>query len=91
MTQTTENETTQDQDAEPRPLFVIAKDIVADWKLPNFAAMPYIRAFTCLNRISDSYGYESGADIIQYFLSNARGWQGETARRIKAELREMAK
>jgi len=29
--------------------------------------------------------------IVRYFLSNATTWRGETARRIKAELKQMLK
>ena len=91
MTQTTENETTSEQSDEPRELYVIAAEIKEDWKPPYFGAVPYIRALACLTRLSDSYGDQDADEIVMYFLSNARTWRGETAKRIKAELREMIK
>ena len=40
---------------------------------------------------TDKYGRDDGKSIVLYFLSNATSWRGDTARRIKAELREMVK
>lgn len=72
-----------------RPLHVIGREIVADWNKPYFAAIPYINAICRLNTIDDRYGMESADTIVIRFLINARTWRGETARRIKAELRGM--
>jgi len=44
-----------------------------------------------LNSIKDNYGYDSGTSVVAYFLSNASSWKGETARRIKKELKAMMK
>ena len=74
-----------------RPLYEIAKEIKNDWKNVNFAAKPYLDAMASLNSIEDNYGWDSGKSIVLYFLSNASSWRGETAKRIKAELRAMAK
>ena len=76
---------------EIRPLHVIADEIVREWKQPYFGAVPYIEAMRYLNKITDKYGYDSAERIVAYFLSNAKTWKGETARRIKAELRSMLK
>lgn len=74
-----------------RPLYVIATEIRQDWKKPYFGAVPYLDALNQLNSIDDMYGLEFGDYIIRYFLSNATTWRGETARRIKAELKAMLK
>jgi len=70
-----------------RSLSSIAREIRADWTRPNYAAVPYLRALSCLDSIHGAYGLDSGRDIVARFLSNAGSWRGETARRIKAELR----
>jgi hypothetical protein len=74
-----------------RSIAAIAQEIRRDWKHPYFGAVPYLQAMFSLDGISDDYGYDSGKSIVLYFLSNATGWKGETARRIKAELKSMAK
>lgn len=77
-----------------RPLYVIASDIRADWskqgKGVNYAAKPYLDAMGELSSITDPYMYDSGKSIVLYFLSNAATWRGETAKRIKKELKGMA-
>jgi hypothetical protein len=40
-----------------------------------------------LERVSDTYGADSGVSVIAYFLSNASGFKGEAARTLKAELK----
>lgn len=72
-----------------RPLHVIAAEIRADWKNVYFGAVPYLDALRSMNKVSDNYLYDSGESIFLYFLSNARGWKGDVARRIKAELKGM--
>ena len=42
-----------------------------------------------LNKISDNYYYDTGKEIVLRFLSNAGGWRGDDAKRIKAELKAM--
>jgi hypothetical protein len=44
-----------------------------------------------LSTIGDSYGCDDARGIVLYFLSNARTWKGETARRVKAELNAILK
>jgi len=74
-----------------RPLHEIAREINADWggkgKGVNFAAKPYLDAMAELQSIDDTYWCDSGKSIVRYFLSNAGSWRGDTARRIKAELK----
>lgn len=72
-----------------RPLHVIAADIRAHWKKVNFAAVPYLDAMRQLESIDDDYGYDPARSVVNYFLSNARSWRGDDARRIKAELKAM--
>jgi hypothetical protein len=72
-----------------RPLYEIAREIKSDWKKPYFGAVPYLDAMSTLNSINDNYIYDSGKSVVLYFLSNANTWRGETARRIKKELKEM--
>ena len=75
----------------PRPLYEIAREILADWKKPYFGAVPYLSAMQTLNTTSDMYGCETGTTIVVYFLSNATTWRGEVAKRVKAELKAMVK
>lgn len=79
------------QAIEIRPLYEIAADVRRDWRPVNYAAAPYLKAMECLTSVSDSYLYDDARSIVLYFLSNARSWKGETAKRIKAELRAMTK
>ena len=78
--------------AQTRPLYEIANEIRKDWGAKiNFAARPYLDAMATLTSINDNYGWDSGKSIVLYFLSNASSWRGETAKRIKAELKAMTK
>ena len=72
-----------------RPLYEIAKEIKQDWKAVNYGAKPYLDAMGCLTSTSDSYGMDTGKTIVLYFLSNASTWRGDTAKRVKAELKKM--
>jgi hypothetical protein len=75
-----------------RSLSTIAAEIRKDWGTKvNFAAKPYLNAMASLNTIHDRYGCETGSEIVLYFLSNASTWRGETAKRIKSELKSMLK
>ena len=74
-----------------RALSTIAREIRSDWKKPYFGAVPYLSAMMCLNSVNDYYGFDDGKTIVLYFLSNASTWRGETAKRIKAELKAMTK
>ena len=73
-----------------RSLEIIAGEIHRDWKKPYFGAVPYLEAMSQLDSINDQYGYDSAKSVVLYFLSNASSWKGETARRIKTELKQMA-
>ena len=75
----------------PRAIYTIAAEISRDWAKPYFGAVPYLDAMRNLGEITDRYYYDSGDSIVRYFLSNANSWKGDTARRVKAELKEMLK
>ena len=77
--------------AATRPLHEIAREIRKDWKNVHFGAKPYLDAMVSLDSVNDNYGWDSGKTIVLYFLGNASTWRGETAKRIKAELKAMVK
>lgn len=75
-----------------RPLDTIAREIRRDWgSKVNFAAKPYLDAMGDLEDIKDNYGADSARSVVAYFLSNSSSWRGETAKRVKAELRKLIK
>jgi hypothetical protein len=78
-----------------RPLHVIASEIRKDWRATSkngvyFGAVPYLDAMSSLDNINDSYGADSAKSIVCYFLANAGTYRGETAKRVKLELKKMA-
>lgn len=64
---------------------------IRDWAKPYFGAVPYLDAMRSLDSIEDAYGYDDGATVVIYFLSNAQTWRGETAKLVKAELKRRLK
>lgn len=74
-----------------RPLYEVAADIRRNWKNVYFGAEPYLDAMSQLGTVEDNFHYDSGKDIVRYFLANASSWRGEDAKRVKAELKEMVK
>lgn len=72
-----------------RSLHVIALEIASDWTKVNYAAAPYLEAMSTLTSVRGTYGADSAASVVRYFLANAGAWRGETARRVKAELKSM--
>lgn len=77
------------ENAETRSLAAIALEIREDWKNVYFGAVPYLEAMGRLDKITDRYGMDDADGIVRYFLSNAKTWRGETARRVKAELKAL--
>jgi hypothetical protein len=75
----------------PRLVKTIAREIRADWPTVNYAAVPYLDAMGDLNSVDDDYGYDSGRSVVLYFLSNASSYRGDTARKLKAELKGLLK
>ena len=74
-----------------RPIYEIAGEIRKDWYPVNYAAVPYLRSMLELDKITDKDWCDSAEGIVARFLGNAGTWRGETARRVKAELRGMLK
>lgn len=74
-----------------RSLSAIAREIRRTWPKVYFGAVPYLDAMGSLGDICDNYGEDSAKSIVLYFLSNASGWRGPDAKRIKAELKAMVK
>jgi hypothetical protein len=74
-----------------RPIHEIAREIQQDWSNPYFGAVPYLEAMSTLSTIEDNYYADDAKTMVLYFLANAQTWRGETARRIKKELKELVK
>ena len=73
-----------------RSLREIAAEIDQDWKGTRWHAAPYLNAMSQLDSVNEKFFAESAQDIVLRFLVNASTWRGETARRIKKELKQMA-
>lgn len=65
----------------------IAREISHNWKNVNYAAKPYLQAMRSLDSASDSFGYDSAKSVVSYFLANASGYRGDTAKAHKAALK----
>tara|TARA_A100001201_G_C4039427_1_gene186193 strand:- start:316 stop:543 length:228 start_codon:yes stop_codon:yes gene_type:complete len=72
-----------------RPIYEIAGDIRSDWTKVSPYALPYLEAMEDLDSVEDRYLFDSARSVINYFLANASGWKGDTAREIKKELKGM--
>jgi hypothetical protein len=73
-----------------RPLHTIAGEILADPALKGNSrtyAEPYLRALRSVRSVTDAYGQDNGDSLARYAVSNLAHYRGETARRLKAELR----
>ena len=77
--------------ATARPLYEIAAEIRKDWKPVYFGAVPYLQAMAEMSSAREQFGMDEGRGIVLYFLSNAKTWKGEVARRVKAELKAMVR
>jgi hypothetical protein len=64
-----------------------AREISREWKNVNYAAKPYLQAMRSLDSASDSFGYDSAKSVVSYFLANASGYRGDTAKAHKAALK----
>lgn len=65
----------------------IAREISRDWKNVNYAAKPYLEAMRSLDSASDSFEYDSAKSVVSYFLANASGYRGDTAKAHKSALK----
>lgn len=76
-----------------RKLSEIAQEVKQDYKsqgkFPNSGMIPYLNAMLAIHSSDPDarYLYEDASTIVAYFLANATTWKGETARRIKQELK----
>ena len=78
--------------SDTRSISTIAREVESDWKEKvNFAARPYLDAMHTLTSVTDSFYADSANSVVLYFLANAGTWRGDTARRVKAELKKMVK
>lgn len=75
----------------PRKIKEIAYEIEDNWSKVHYAAKPYLDAMFSLNNLSDMYFCDSARSILLGFLSNAQGWRGEVAKRVKQELKNILK
>lgn len=73
----------------PDNIAQIALMVRKDWKNVYFGAVPYLDAMRTLESVNDNYYEDSASSIINYFLSNATTWRGETARAVKAKLKQL--
>jgi len=70
----------------------IAQEIWDDWGDKTAVdAKPYLLAMFSVRHITDKYGADDAETIVLYFLSNASTWRGDTAKRVKNELKSMLK
>ena len=74
-----------------RPLREIAREIRKDWPQPYVGAVPSLEAMSTPDNVDDPDFTESARTQVMYFLANAGTWRGETARRVKAELKGILK
>lgn len=74
-----------------RPLYKIADDIYADYEAKGkpvyFAAVPYVAALNELQSFNDRYYGDTAEDIVIRLLGNLSTWRGETATRVRNELK----
>jgi hypothetical protein len=73
-----------------RQISDIAFEIKRNWPRPYFGAVPFLDAMHTLDNINQNFGADSAKSVVLYFLANANTWRGETARRVKLELRRIA-
>ena len=79
------------QDLQDKPLSYIAEIIRVNWNNPSPYAVPYIDAMAQLQSINDNYHADTAKSVVMYFLCNATGWRGDTARLVKAHLKKAVK
>ena len=75
-----------------RFIYEIADEIKADWPAAqnrNHPAGHYVNAMSDIRYITDMYFADPAKIVVMYFLSNASGWRGPVARRVKQELKAL--
>lgn len=73
-----------------RNLSDIAKDIRSNWKNIYYGAEHYLLAMEQIHSPEPyaPYMFEDAQTVVMYFLANAQYWRGETAKKIKKELKK---
>ena len=69
-----------------RPLSIITKEIIEDWKNVDSHTYPSLITMSAINQIEKCH-----KNVILYFLSCAQHWRGDKAREIKKELKSILK
>ncbi len=72
-----------------RPIYQIANEILIHWRKPHQRAIPHLKAMLAMSTAYEKCGDGTGTDVISRFLNNAEDFQGEVARRVKAELKTL--
>lgn len=74
-----------------RSLSEIAAEIQRDYRAQGkpvfYAAVPYVDAMRSMSTMSDRFYEDSAVSVVTYAVSNLSTWRGETATRVKAELK----
>lgn len=74
-----------------RSLYAIAAEIEADYRAKGkpvyFAAAPYVQAMRSLDGLGDKFYEDSADDVVIRLIGNLSTWRGETATRVKTELK----
>jgi len=73
-----------------RPLYEIAREIRKDWRPICPHAEAHLEGFENATNIDEMFMFDSVKGEVLYFLSAASTWRGETAKRVKVELKKMA-
>ena len=73
-----------------RNLSDIAKDIRSNWKNVYYGAEHYLLAMEQIHSPEPDapYVFEDAQTVVMYFLASAQYWRGETAKKIKKELKK---
>ena len=75
---------------EKMTLSQIADLISNSWNNMPLKIDEYVEAMSQIESIEDKYGdYETGAEIVTYFLANAKSWQGDIAKDVKQHLNNL--
>jgi hypothetical protein len=69
----------------------IANAIAKDWPTINPYAKEYLNAMQQIESINSNYYADSAKAVVLYFLANAGGYRGESAKAYKSLLKEMVK
>lgn len=73
----------------PDEIYKIARIVRDDWKNIYFGAVPYLDAMASIEDIEADYLDDRARNIVSYFLANAHTWRGDTAKAVKAKLKEI--